>query len=325
MAKKLARISSPSGWTTAKFSPDYSLYVADRSSATTPNQFFLYDSSGKQIVVLEENKIPGMEAYELNFPEFSEIHVPDGDGGSVTLSSYMTKPQHFDSTKKYPVLIFGYSGPASQMVVDRWIRLRALWHSMLVSMGCIVFCVDHRGTSGRGAKFKRAAYLDISKYAVLDQISAVKYLHTLPYVDASRVGIWGWSGGGYLSCMLMTRGADLYKCGIAVAPVSDFRNYDTIWTERYMGLLNENPEGYKQADVLTHVDGLKGPLLLVHGSGDDNVHPQNTMMLVDKLIAADKQFDLMIYPNRNHGIYGGNSSKHLFKMLTNFLQRHLNF
>jgi len=321
----MERISEKFGWTEAKFSPNYEYYVADRSSSTTPNQFFLYSSSGNKLTTLEENRIPGIEEYLLNFPKFTEIKVDDGNGGHVALSSYIITPPNFDANKKYPVLVFGYSGPASQMVIDRWIRLRALWHSMLVSKGCIVFCVDHRGTGGRGAKFKNFAYLDISKYAVMDQISAVQFLHTLPFVDSTRIGVWGWSGGGYLSCMLMTRGANYYNCGIAVAPVSDFRNYDTIWTERYMGLIDENAEGYKAADVLTYVDGLKGHLLLVHGSGDDNVHPQNTMMLVDKLIAADKQFELMIYPNRTHGIYGNNATKHLFTMMTNFLQKHLEF
>jgi len=258
------------------------------------------------------------------FPEFTDIEVDDGNGGKIKLCAYFIKPHNFDPHKKYPVVVFGYSGPATQMVIDKWVRLRSLWHSLLISQGAIVFCVDHRGSSARGAAFKHAAYLDISKYAVQDQISAVQYLRTLSYVDPSRVAFWGWSGGGYLACQLLLRGPEYYRCGIAVAPVSDFRLYDTIWTERYMGLLAENEEGYKAADVLTYVNNLQNPLLLVHGSGDDNVHPQNTMMLVDKLIAANKQFDLMIYPNRNHGIYGNNAPRHLFTKLTNFIGRHLN-
>jgi len=265
-----------------------------------------------------------MEKYEIFTPEFTEIDVDDGSGGKVKLSAYFIKPHIFDPNKKYPVVIFGYSGPATQMVIDKWVRLRLLWHSLLVSLGAIVFVVDHRGSSARGSAFKNAAYLDISKYAVKDQISAVQYLRSQSFVDSSRIGIWGWSGGGYLTNMLMLRGPEYYRCGISVAPVTDFRNYDTIWTERYMGLLLENEAGYKAADVLTYADKLQNPLLLVHGTGDDNVHSQNTMMLVEKLIAANKQFELMIYPNRNHGIYGNNATRHLFTLMTNFLIRHLN-
>jgi len=262
-----------------------------------------------------------MNSFSQSLPRSKE---DEEESAQVTLSAYFIKPHNFDPKKQYPVVIYGYSGPATQMVIDRWIRLRSLWHSLLVSHGAIVFCVDHRGSIARGAAFKNAAYLDISKYAVKDQISAVKYLRKQSFVDASRIGYWGWSGGGYLSCMLMLRGPEYFRCGIAVAPVSDFRNYDTIWTERYMGLLHENEAGYTAADVLTYANNLQGPLLLVHGSGDDNVHPQNTMMLVDKLIAANKQFELMIYPNRNHGIYGNNATRHLFIMLTNFLIKNLN-
>jgi len=321
---QLELISEPSGWISAIFSPDYSYYFCDRSTANTPNQYFLYTSSGKRLIVLEENKILVMDKYEFNFPEFTELEIDDDRSGKVRLSAYFIKPQNFDPQTKYPVVIFGYSGPATQMVIDRWIRLRSLWHSLLVSLGVIVFCVDHRGSCARGSEFKHKAYLDISEYAVKDQIKAAHYLRGQSFVDPSRISFWGWSGGGYLSCMLLLRAPDLYRCGISVAPVSDFRNYDTIWTERYMGLLHENVEGYKAADVLTYAHSLKNPLLLVHGSGDDNVHPQNTLMLVDKLIAANKQFELMIYPNRNHGIYGNNAPRHLYTLMTNFLCRNLN-
>ncbi len=216
------------------------------------------------------------------------------------------------------------------MVVNRWglgskfrHLQRTLWHQLMTEKGYVVFCVDNRGTGGRGKAFKNLAYGDLSKWAVHDQIEGVKYLQSLKYVDASRIGFWGWSGGGYLCCMLMTRAADYFSTGVAVAPVSDFRNYDTIWTERYMGLLSENKKGYAAANVLNYTEGLKGDILLIHGSGDDNVHPQNTMQFVDDLIAKNKQFDLMVYPNRNHRIHGGNTSRHLFTMITEYFLENL--
>eukprot|EP01124_Arcella_intermedia_P000762 TRINITY_DN1040_c0_g1_i2.p2 TRINITY_DN1040_c0_g1~~TRINITY_DN1040_c0_g1_i2.p2 ORF type:complete len:285 (+),score=57.45 TRINITY_DN1040_c0_g1_i2:1288-2142(+) len=258
------------------------------------------------------------------FQSFFELKIEDEETGNpVTLSSYIIKPKNFDEKKKYPVLVFGYSGPVIQSVCNKWIRLRSLWHSLITQLDVVIFCIDQRGCGGRGTLFKHKAYGDLSKYLVLDHIAAVKYLRSLSFVDSSRIGFWGWSGGGYLACMLMTRASEYFKFGIAVAPVSDFRNYDTIWTERYMGLIAENESGYKAANVLTYTNGLKGPLLLVHGSGDDNVHLQNTMMFVDALIAANKQFEMMIYPNRNHGIYGNNATRHLFTLLTNFVKKNI--
>ena len=180
----------------------------------------------------------------------------------------------------------------------------------------IVFSVDNRGTGGRGKQFKNLAYGDISKWIVNDQIEGAKYFSSLPYVDATRIGIWGWSGGGYLTCHLMTRGTDYFKAGVAVSPVTDFRNYDTIWTERYMGLLSENEQGYKDANVLNYVDLLKGKLLVIHGTGDDNVHFQNSVQLIQKLIEDGKQFDFMMYPNKNHAISGLKTQAHLFNKIT---------
>ncbi|MCH7664119.1 MAG: S9 family peptidase, partial [Chloroflexi bacterium] len=265
--------------------------------------------------------------YNVVYPEFLTFETSDG----VELNGYMIKPHNFDATKKYPVIVYGYGGPGSQMVVNRWAtgsrsyhyKQRILWSQLLTEKGYLIFCVDNRGTGGRGKRFKDLAYGDLSKWAVHDQIEGAKYLQALPYVDAERIGFWGWSGGGYLTLMMMMRGADTFKTGISVAPVSDFHLYDTIWTERYMGLPQENVEGYKAANVLEYVDGLNGKLLIVHGTGDDNVHFQNTIQVVDALQAIAKPFDVMFYPNRNHRISGGKTQLHLFTKMTDYFVRNL--
>lgn len=319
-------VSQGEGWHDAVFSPDFKHYVGYFSNVRTPTRVSLQQGNGQSVRTLEPNPMPALADVDLVVPEFFDFATDDG----TRLNAYMMKPNDFDPTKKYPVLVFGYGGPGSQMVVNRWgmgSRHRHLqqylWHVMMTQKGYIVFCVDNRGTGGRGKAFKNLAYGDLSKWAVHDQIQGAKYLAKQPFVNAERIGFWGWSGGGYLACMIMLRGGEHFKAGVAVALVSDFRNYDTIWTERYMGLLAENTHGYDAANVMTYVDGLQGKLLLVHGTGDDNVHPQNTMQLVDALIAADKQFDMLLYPNRNHRIGGGNTSNHLFTAITNYIETHL--
>ena len=324
--KKLQRISELDGWHIANFSPDYRHFVDFASNVRTPTQVSLRRADGKLVRMLEENPMPVLDRYQMVYPEFMTVETSDG----AKLNAFMMKPADFDPAKKYPVLVYGYGGPGSQMVVNRWGMgsrsyhvQRVLWHQYMTEQGYLVFCVDNRGTGGKGKAFKNLAYGDLARYAVHDQVEGAKYLASLPFVDAARIGFWGWSGGGYLAAMIMTRTGKTFKAGVAVAPVSDFRNYDTIWTERYMGLLSENEKGYKAADVLTYAGGLEGSLLLIHGTGDDNVHPQNTMQLVDRLIAADKQFELMLYPNRNHRIQGGNTSHHLFTAITRFFEEHL--
>jgi len=312
-------ISAGNGWHRGIFSPDWNHYVGYSSTTSHPEQVSLNKSDGSRLAMLEENDFPALHSYVLSFPEHFQVETSEG----LKFNSYIIKPPNFDETKKYPVLVYGYSGPATQLVVNRWLLSRGIWHAYLAQLGCIVFAMDHRGTGGRGRQFKDYAYGDISKFAVIDQIEGVKWLRQQKFVDEKRIAFWGWSGGGYLSLMLLMRAAEYYCAGIAVAPVSDFRNYDTIWTERYMGLLEENKMGYDAADVLSYVNGLKSPLLLVHGTGDDNVHPQNTIMLVDKLVSNGKQFDLMLYPNKNHGLPGVPTQRHLYTMLTNFVKRHL--
>lgn len=324
--RKIEKVSGMSGWHTATFAPDYKHYVGSESNVQTPTKVTLRGSDGKLVRVLEENKIPALSEYQMVYPEFFSFKTSDG----TELNACMMKPADFDANKKYPVLVFGYGGPGSQMVINRWGMggafrhlQRTLWHQMMTEKGYIIFTVDNRGTGGRGKAFKNLAYLDLSKWSVHDQVEGAKYLAGLPYVDAKRIGFWGWSGGGYLACMIQTRANDHFTTSVAVALVSDFRNYDTIWTERYMGLVDENKAGYDAANVITYADRLKGDLLLVHGSGDDNVHPQNTMQLVDAFVAANRQFDLMIYPNRNHRIHGGNTSRHLFTMITEYFLENL--
>ncbi len=324
--EKLEKISELEGWHDAVFSPDYRHFVDYASNVRTPTRVDLRRADGTLVRALEENRIPALADYQMVYPEFHSIKTTDG----VELSAYMVKPADFDPSKKYPVIVFGYGGPGSQMVINRWGMgsrfyhlQRSLWHQLMTEKGYLVFCVDNRGTGGKGKAFKNLAHGDLSKWAVHDQIEGAKHLAGLPYVDAERIGFWGWSGGGYLACMLMTRAGDYFSAGVSVAPVSDFRNYDTIWTERYMGLLSENEAGYRAANVLEYSDGLKGHLLLVHGTGDDNVHPQNTMQFVDRLVAADKPFDLMLYPNRNHRISGGNTSHHLYRLITRYFEEHL--
>lgn len=325
--KKMQKISGADlTWHEGNFSPDYRFYVALSSDIKTPVQVTLRESGDGLVRVLEQNDIPALKEYQPVYPEYFTIKTGDG----VSLNASMMKPADFDPTRKYPVIVHGYGGPGSQLVENRWgmgksySRLqRYLWHQMMTEKGFIIFFLDNRGTGGRGKAFKNLTYGDLSKWSVHDQIEGAKYLASLPYVDASRIGFWGWSGGGYLTCLMLTRGADYFAAGVAVASVTDFRNYDTIWTERYMDLLCENKKGYDDANVNNYAHLLKGKLLLIHGTGDDNVHPQNTMQFVERLIAENKQFDLMLYPNRNHGIKSGNTSRHLYTLLADYFLENL--
>ena len=322
----LSQVSDVFSWNVGNFSPNYDHYVSFSSNVRTPTKVSLREADGKLVRILEDNKIAALNNFDMVYPQFMVINTNDG----VKLNAYMMKPANFNPEKRYPVLVFGYGGPGSQMVIDRWgggSRFRHvqrnLWHQYMTEKGYIVFCIDNRGTGGQGKAFKNLAYGDLSKWAVHDQIVGARYLKSLAYVDSERIGFWGWSGGGYLSLMLMTRATDFFKAGVSVAPVSDFRNYDTIWTERYMGLLSENKSGYDAADALSYTDQLKGSLLIIHGSGDDNVHPQNMMQYVDALVEDNKQFEMMLYPNRNHRISGGNTSLHLFTKITSFFLNNL--
>ena len=317
--KKLTKIS---GSHRAEFSPDGQIFVDTYSNLTTPSKIELVNVNGKSIRKLEENPMDILKEYDLSYPELITFKTTDG----VTLNASMLKPADFDPNKKYPVLIYGYGGPGSQMVRNSWSR-QLLWYNLLGQKGYIIFTLDNRGTGGRGKAFKNLAYKDIGKYAEGDHVEGSKFLATLPYVDKDRIGIWGWSGGGYLTMMCMTKGSEYFKAGVAVASVTDFRLYDTIWTERYMGLPDENSAGYDSASVQNYVKNYKGGMLIVHGLSDDNVHVQNSMQVIERFQQLNKPFTMMLYPEKNHSMrgrkHGPGVTMHLYTTITNFILNNL--
>jgi len=319
--KKKKRLSLQEGTNDAEFSADFTYFIKTYSSATTPPKFTLNDSkSGRLIKNIKDNSalLETLGAFNYSNKEFSTINVNGND-----LNMWMLKPANFDPSKTYPLLMFQYSGPGSQQVANTWSSSRDFWHQFLAQQGYIVACVDGRGTGFKGADFKKVTYLNLVKYETEDQIQAAKQLSDLSYIDKSRIGIWGWSYGGHMSTNCLLKGNDVFKMAIAVAPVTSWRFYDTIYTERFMRTPQENPSGYDDNSPFNYPELLKGDYLLVHGSGDDNVHVQHTMRMVEALIQADKQFDWAIYPDKNHGIYGGNTTMHLYTKMTNFLHEKL--
>lgn len=314
-------LSVKGGMNAANFSSDFSLYTLNHISATEPLQIVLKNAKGEVVRVLEENtKLKQQfKDYGFSFREFIKVPI---DGG-VELNGYWIRPKNFDPNKKYPVLMHVYGGPGSQQVLDTWGGQDFIWYQYLLSKGYLIYCVDNRGTGARGVAFKRITYKNLGKYEVQDQIAAAKWIGQLPYVDAARIGIWGWSYGGYMSSNCLMQGADVFKAAISVAPVTNWRFYDSIYTERYQGLPQDNAAGYDDNSPVSHVNKLKGNLLLVHGTGDDNVHYQNAVALQEALIKANKQFESFYYPNRNHGISGGVTRLHLYQMMTSFLERKL--
>ena len=319
--KKKKQLTDQAGMHSVTASSAFNYYVDQYSSETKPGVTALCDAKGKVLETLVSNSTLERRVAKLAItpPEFFDFTTNAG----VSLNGWMIKPADFDESKKYPVLMFVYGGPGSQEVLKQWGMFNYLWYQMLAQQGYIIACVDNRGTGGRGKDFRAVTYADLGKYETEDQIEAAKYLQSLPYTDNDRMGIWGWSYGGYMTTLCMTKGNGLFKAGIAVAPVSNWRYYDTIYTERYLKTPQLNPKGYDQNSPINFVSGLKGNLLLVHGTGDDNVHFQNSMELVNALVNANKQFDVFFYPNRNHGIYGGYTRYHLFKKMTNFLLENL--
>ena len=305
----------------ATFSSNGIYYIHSYSDEQTPPVYTLYETrKNNPIRELLENKtlVEKLSSFGFSDKEFSTIEINGNE-----LNMWMIKPTDFDPSKKYPLMMFQYSGPGSQQVANRWADSRTLWHKALANQGYIIACVDGRGTGFKGANFKKSTYLKLVKYETLDQIAAAKSLGALPYVDADRIGIWGWSFGGHMATHCLLTGNEVFSLAIAVAPVTNWRFYDTIYTERFMRTPQENPEGYDLNSPLNYADQLKGKYLIIHGSGDDNVHVQNTMRMVDELIQADKQFEWMVYPDKNHGIYGGNTRKHLYTKMTNFILENL--
>ncbi|WP_417442949.1 S9 family peptidase [Joostella sp.] len=315
------RLSTEEGTNNATFSADFSYFINSYSSASTPARYTLNDSkTGKELkeIVNNEALLKKVSAYEISPKEFSTININGND-----LNMWTIKPKDFDPNKEYPLFMFQYSGPGSQQVANRWMASNDYWYQMLAEKGYVIACVDGRGTGFKGAEFKKVTYKELGKYEVEDQIAVAKKLGNLPYIDKERIGIWGWSYGGFMSTNSILKGNDVFSMAIAVAPVTSWRFYDSIYTERYMQTPQENASGYDENSPLSYPELLKGDYLLIHGTGDDNVHVQNTMRMAEALIQANKQFDWAIYPDKNHGIYGGNTRLQLYTKMTNFIDEHL--
>ena len=318
---KKSKLSQVKGTNSASFSADFTYFINTHSSALSPPKYTLYvTKSAKPVKTIKNNNdlVEKLSEYVTSKKEFSTIKINGNN-----LNMWTIKPSDFDAAKTYPLFMYQYSGPSSQQVANRWNGANDYWYQMLAQQGYIVVCIDGRGTGFKGAEFKKVTQNELGKYEVEDQIEAAKQLGKLDYIDQTRIGIWGWSYGGFMSSNALLKGNDVFKMAIAVAPVTSWRFYDTIYTERYMTTPQENPSGYDENSPINHVDKLKGDYLLIHGTGDDNVHVQNTMRMVEALIQADKQFEWMIYPDKNHGIYGGNTRLHLYKKMTNFIHRTL--
>jgi dipeptidyl-peptidase-4 len=320
--KNKVRLSKNVGTSKATFSPNFQYYINTFSSASQPTTFTLNDAkAGKELQVIENNEAlaSSLKAYNLATKEFFVLKTAKGN----ELNAWILKPKDFDPAKKYPVFMFQYSGPGSQQVANQWNNSNDYWFEMLTQQGYIVACVDARGTGFKGADFKKVTQLQLGKYEVEDQIDAAKVIGNYPYVDASRIGIFGWSYGGFMASNCIFQGNDVFKMAIAVAPVTNWRFYDSVYTERYMQTPQENASGYDNNSPINHVDKLKGKFLLIHGSADDNVHVQNTMQMMEALIQANKQFDSQIYPDKDHGIYGGKTRVQLYTKMTNFIKENL--
>jgi dipeptidyl-peptidase-4 len=316
----ISSISSETGYNEAEFTTGMKYFVKTYSNANTPPVYILCDNLGKEISVLEDNiKLKTtLSGYNLSKKEFVKFQ-----SGNTTLNGWMIKPVNFNPNQKYPVYVTIYGGPGHNEVSDSWDGNDYLYHQLLAQKGYIVVSVDPRGTMYRGAAFKKSTYLQLGKLETEDFINTAKELQKLPYVDPNRIGIQGWSFGGFMTSLAMTKGADYFKMGISVAPVTNWRYYDNIYTERFMRTPKENENGYDDNSPINFVHLLKGKYFLIHGSGDDNVHYQNSMEMINALVRANKQFDLFIYPNRNHGIYGGNTRNHLFTMMLDYTLENL--
>lgn len=297
------------------------VYILDYfSSITEPKIVSLLTHEGTEVKVLENNKElkSSLAQKEIAIPELTNVSV-----NGEKLNAYILKPLDFDPTKKYPVLMYVYGGPGIQTVKNTWLGVNYIWYQLLLKKGYIIASVDGRGTGGKGADFKKSTYGNLGSLESEDQIATANYLAGLSYVDPARIGIWGWSFGGYLSSLCLFKANDIFKVAISVAPVTSWRFYDSIYTERYLNTPQLNPAGYGENSPISYADKLKGSLLLIHGTGDDNVHVQNSLKLQEALIKENKQFDSFYYPNKNHGIYGGNTRLHLYQMMTDFILKKL--
>lgn len=322
---KKTKLSTRTGTNNALFSKNLNYYINTYSSAQTPTLITLNNNKGQEMVTLLDNKKLKSKTAQLNMPtkEFFSFKTSEG----AELNGWMMKPANFNPSKKYPVIMHQYSGPGSQQVLDKWgigsFGDGGMFEAVMCDKGYIMVCVDGRGTGGRGAAFEKCTYLSIGVKEATDQAEAAKYLSTLPYVDGSRIGIWGWSYGGYNTLMSMSEGSGAFKAGVAIAAPTDWRFYDSVYTERFMRTPKENGDGYQASSAINRASKLKGKLLLIHGSADDNVHLQNFMEYSEALVQANIQFDTQIYTNRNHSIFGGNTRNHLMNRVANFFLQNL--
>lgn len=313
-----ARITTGRGSHTLNVSPDGRIAVATHSRIDQPTTTTIHDFPSMRVRrVVEDNAAlrERLAALDVKAPEFMKVPVAAG----VELDAYRIVPANWDSTKKHPVLLYVYGGPAAPQVNDAWGGSRQLWFRMLAQEGYVVMAVDNRGAAWRGRDFRKVTQNRLGVLESQDQIDVARWLGTQSWADPARIGIWGWSYGGFMASNVMFRGGDLFRAGIAVAPVTDWRYYDTIYTERFMGTPQENPEGYTSGSPVTHVAGLTGRFLLVHGTGDDNVHAQNSLVLADRLARAGKVFEMLMYPNRTHAISEGGITPQLYRSLTRFI------
>ncbi len=320
-AKGLKQLSPAGGYNEAEWSKGFQYFINTRSTANEVPVETLHDGQGKVLKVLNDNA--DLKATVASFGPVKKEFFQFTTEAGVALRGWMMKPAAFDAAKKYPVFMTQYSGPNSNEVLDKFDGRDLMWHTLLAKKGYLVVCVDPRGTGHRGRDFRHITYGQLGKYETEDQIASAKWLAKQPYVDGSRIGIQGWSYGGYMSSLCITKGADVFKAAIAVAPVTNWRYYDSIYTERFMGLPKDNASGYDDNSPINHVDKLKGNYLLIHGLADDNVHYQNAAEMTLALVKANKPFDQFIYPDKNHGIYGGTTRLHLFEMMTTWLEENL--
>lgn len=318
---KKAIIAGLDGQNKADFSQSFQYFINTHSSAKQPHQFTLKDIHGKTLRELRNNDEAWQKLTQDNFVSKEFFSIPNEAGDQM--NAWIIKPKNFDPNKKYPVLMFQYSGPGSQQVSNAWDNGNTLWFNHLAQKGYIIVCVDGRGTGYRGTKYKKITYKNLGKYEIEDQIVAAKWIGNQSYIDKERIGIFGWSFGGYMATLAMTKGAEVFKLGIAVAPVTSWRFYDTIYTERFLQTPQENPQGYDENSPLHFAHLLKGKYLLIHGTADDNVHYQNAVEMAEALIQQNKQFEFMTYPDKNHGIYGGKTRPQLYQKMTDFILQNL--
>jgi dipeptidyl-peptidase 4 len=316
------KLSREAGWNQADMSPDFQFFIHSHSTIDTPPSYTLRKANGEKIRVIEANESAKRILENFRLPEitFKTIQLED----EVRLNAMMITPPDFDPGKKYPLIVYVYGGPGSQTVVNRYrLSHKHLWHYYLAANGYIVVSVDNRGTGGRGRDFKKQLYGKLGQFETADQVKAARYFSSMEYVDAERIGIWGWSYGGYLATLALAKGNEIFSLGIAVAPVTNWRYYNTIFTERYLQTPEMNPEGYETGAPVYQADKIEGKYLLIHGTADEYVHFQNAVDMVDALVRNNVQFQTMFYPNRNHSIHGGNTRLHMFRMMTDFVKENL--